>query len=71
MFRSADLVVVTKTDLSPHVDFDIGKFGEYIGQVSPRATMIHLSSVTGSGLPAWYDWLTAGIPAGPAGLLPL
>jgi hydrogenase nickel incorporation protein HypB len=57
MFRSADLVVITKTDLGPYVDFDVAKFGEYIGQVSPQAMMIHLSSVTGDGLGQWYDWL--------------
>ena len=64
MFRSADLVVVTKTDLSPYVNFDIAAFGEYIGQVSPRAMMIHLSAMTGSGLPTWYDWLTSKVPGG-------
>ena len=63
MFRSADLVVVTKTDLGPYVDFDIAKFGDYIGQVSPHAMMIHLSAVTGDGLPQWYDWLAARTPA--------
>ncbi len=63
MFRSADLVVITKTDLGPYVDFDLAKFGEYIGQVSPQATMISLSAVSGSGLPPWYDWLTSMVPA--------
>ena len=65
MFRSADLVVVTKTDLSPYVDFDISAFGDYIGQVSPQAMMIHLSSVTGDGLGQWYDWLASRVPAAP------
>ena len=71
MFRSADLVVITKTDLGPYVDFDVARFGEYIGQVSPVAMMIHLSSVTGDGLGSWYDWLTSrtpvagGVRAGP------
>ena len=62
MFRSADLVVITKTDLGPYVDFDVARFGEYVGQVSPRARMIHLSSVTGDGLGPWYDWLTSRTP---------
>ena len=63
MFRSADLVLVTKTDLGPYVDFDISRFGDYIGQVSPQAMMIHLSTVTGSGLTQWYDWLASRVPA--------
>ena len=64
MFRSADLVVVTKTDLSPYVNFDISQFGDYIAQVSPRAMMIHLSAQTGYGLPAWYEWLSSKVPGG-------
>jgi hydrogenase nickel incorporation protein HypB len=63
MFRSADLVVITKTDLGPYVDFDVAQFGEFVGQVSPRAMMINLSAVTGSGTGCWYAWLTSMIPA--------
>ncbi|HEX3750025.1 MAG TPA: hydrogenase nickel incorporation protein HypB [Streptosporangiaceae bacterium] len=63
MFRSADLVVVTKTDLAPYVNFDLAQFATYIGQVSPRAQLIHLSTLSGTGLPTWYDWLTAPVPA--------
>jgi hydrogenase nickel incorporation protein HypB len=63
MFRSADLVVITKTDLAPYVNFDVPQFGQFVGQVSPRAMMINLSAVTGSGTGCWYDWLTSMIPA--------
>jgi hydrogenase nickel incorporation protein HypB len=66
MFRSADLVVITKTDLGPYVNFGAAQFGSYIGQVSPRATTISLSAVSGSGLASWYDWLTSMIPPQPA-----
>jgi hydrogenase nickel incorporation protein HypB len=70
MFRSADLVVITKTDLGPYVDFDVATFGQYIGQVSPQAMMIHLSSVTGDGLEQWYDWLGGRMPASPPSVPP-
>jgi hydrogenase nickel incorporation protein HypB len=63
MFRRADLVVVTKTDLAPYVNFDPAQFVTYIGQVSPRAQLIHLSALNAAGLPTWYDWLTAQVPA--------
>ncbi|MGD0934055.1 MAG: hydrogenase nickel incorporation protein HypB [Streptosporangiaceae bacterium] len=66
MFRTADLVVITKTDLGPYVNFDVAQFGEYIAQINPQATMISLSAVSGSGLPSWYDWLTSLVPAPPA-----
>ncbi|MGA2825753.1 MAG: hydrogenase nickel incorporation protein HypB [Streptosporangiaceae bacterium] len=63
MFRSADLVVITKTDLGPYVNFDPARFGEYVGQVSPRAIMISLSAVTGSGMASWSGWLAGMVPA--------
>ena len=71
MFRSADLVVITKTDLGPYVNFDGAQFGEHLGQISPQATMISLSAVSGSGLPSWYDWLTSQVPAPAAESPPL
>ena len=64
MFRRADLVLITKTDLGPYVNFDVARFGEYIGQVSPQAMMISLSAVTGSGMACWYEWLTGMLPGG-------
>jgi hydrogenase nickel incorporation protein HypB len=63
MFRSADLVVITKTDLGPYVNFDAARFGEYVGQVTPRAMTISLSAVTGSGMASWSGWLTSMVPA--------
>jgi hydrogenase nickel incorporation protein HypB len=63
MFRRADLVLITKTDLVPYVDFDLARCAEYIGQVSPRATVIELSARTGDGMREWYDWLRRTVPA--------
>jgi hydrogenase nickel incorporation protein HypB len=45
------------------VDFDASRCGDYVGQVSPQATMMHLSAVTGYGMPQWYDWLLSRVPA--------
>ncbi len=68
MFRRADLVLITKTDLVPYVDFDLARCAGYIGQVSPRATVIELSARTGDGMRDWYDWLLTRTPASaPAG----
>jgi len=63
MFRRADLVLITKTDLVPYVDFDPARCTEYIAQVSPQATVIELSARTGDGMQAWYDWLRTRTPA--------
>ena len=59
MFRHADVVVITKTDLAPHVDFDRAAALENIRRVSPRATIFEVSAKTGAGMDAWCDFLRA------------
>lgn len=57
MFAAADLVVVSKTDLLPHLDFDVDRALEGARAVKPGVAAIALSSRSGEGLPAWFDWL--------------
>ena len=57
IFRNADLVLVTKTDLAAAVGFDREKALAAIRQTAPRAQILELSAKTGAGLDAWYAWL--------------
>lgn len=57
MFRAAELVLLTKIDLQPYVPFDLDRCLAAIARVNPRAQTLVLSSLTGEGLDAWYDWL--------------
>ncbi len=57
MFKSADVVVVNKTDLLPHLDFDLAKFYEYLSRVNPGVTTIEVSARTGEGMDDWIAWL--------------
>lgn len=58
MFRKADLVLITKTDLVPHLPgFDMEALIENLGRVMPDPRVISLSAVTGRGLPLWLEWL--------------
>ena len=57
MFRDADLVLLSKVDLLPYLDFDTARHAADLGRVSPRTTILPVSATTGEGLPAWYDWL--------------
>jgi hydrogenase nickel incorporation protein HypB len=57
MFRRADLVLVSKTDLLPYVDFDRGRHAAYVKGVSPGALMLDVSATAGAGLQEWYAWL--------------
>jgi hydrogenase nickel incorporation protein HypB len=66
MFRSADLVLINKMDLLPHLDFDLALFRANLRQVNPTATVIELSARTGEGLDAWCTWLAARMQLEPA-----
>ena len=57
MFRAADVVVVNKIDLLPHLDFDLDRFLANLADINPRAEVIRASSRTGDGVDAWCTWL--------------
>jgi hydrogenase nickel incorporation protein HypB len=57
MFRTADLVLVSKTDLLPYLDFDLARCAADIGRLSPGARVLPLSARSGAGLGPWYGWL--------------
>ena len=57
MFRAADVVVVNKIDLLPHLDFDLGGFLANLHAVNPSAEIIMASARTGEGVAEWCDWL--------------
>jgi hydrogenase nickel incorporation protein HypB len=60
MFRKADLVLVTKIDLLPHLpDIRLEAIADSLSRVMPSPKMLPLSSRTGEGMRAWLDWLTA------------
>jgi hydrogenase nickel incorporation protein HypB len=57
MFRGADLVLLTKVDLLPYVDFDTERHARDLKLISPQTQILPVSATSGEGLPAWYDWL--------------
>lgn len=57
MFRTADLVVVNKTDLLPHLDFDLEAFYANLRSVNPGAATLEVSARSGDGVDAWCNWL--------------
>ena len=63
MFRRADLVLVSKTDLLPYVDFDTRRHAAAVRRASPTALMLQLSATTGAGMQEWYAWLRRRTPA--------
>jgi len=63
MFRSADLVLVSKTDLLPYLDFDLARCKADLATISPGATVLPVSAQAGDGVGEWYAWLRQRIPA--------
>ncbi len=57
MFASSDVVVVTKTDILPYFDFDLGKFKRAIEGLKPGVQIFPLSASTGEGFSDWTDFL--------------
>ena len=58
IFQSADLVLLTKVDLLPHLDVDIAAMERNIARINPVAPILHASAKAGgSGLAVWLDWL--------------
>lgn len=55
-FKSADLVLLTKTDLAEAVEFDREAALRNIREVAPQARILELSARSGEG---WDDWLEA------------
>jgi hydrogenase nickel incorporation protein HypB len=60
IFRGADMVLLTKTDLLPFIEeFDVGRARTSVGRVRAGGTIAELSAKTGRGLEAWTTWLCA------------
>lgn len=57
MFRSADLMLITKTDLLPYFDFDIKKAIEEARALNPKMDVIQISTKTGEGLDKWINYI--------------
>jgi hydrogenase nickel incorporation protein HypB len=60
MFRAADLMLLSKCDLLPHLDFDADLAVENARRVNPRIRVIRISARSGSGMAEWLEWIGAG-----------
>lgn len=61
MFHVAKLILVTKTDLLEHVDFDLEKATRSIGALNLDAKVVPLSARTGQAFDQWTAWLASRI----------
>lgn len=57
MFRTAELVVINKADLLPHLDFDLERFNDALDAVNPGVERMLVSARTGAGVEGFRRWL--------------
>lgn len=57
VFAAADLMLINKVDLAPHVEFDLALTIEYARRVNPRIEVLVVSARTGEGMPGLYAWI--------------
>jgi hydrogenase nickel incorporation protein HypB len=59
LFCDAPVTVMTKTDLVPHLDYDLERCRQSVRAVRPDARIIEVSARTGQGMDAWLEYLRA------------
>ena len=57
MFHAARLMLITKTDLLPYLDFDVQACIDFARRVNPTIEVIQVSSKSGDGMDNWVDWI--------------
>jgi len=73
MFQKADLVLVTKADLVPHLDVEVARIKENLAKVMPDPEVLLVSARTGLGMAEWKTWVEGlrakgGLAKGPGTL---
>ena len=64
MFRATDLMLISKTDLLPHLDdFSPDNAKQNLHNLANNTDVLALSAKTGDGLDEWITWLQAEIAA--------
>ncbi len=59
MFHAANLMIIAKTDILPHLDFDVAATIANARKVNPGIKVLQLSAKTGEGMEAWLQWIRA------------
>lgn len=58
MFRNSQVMILTKIDLLPYLNFDVQKCIEYALKVNPEMQIFQVSAMTGEGLDNWYNLIS-------------
>ena len=61
IFSKAAVTVITKSDLLPHVDFDLAAVREQVAILNPSARFLVTSARSGNGMDGWFSLLEGEI----------
>jgi len=64
MFKAAEVMILNKIDLLPHLKFNVDDCIEYARTVNPEIKVFQLSAMTGEGMEDWYNWLKEQVASG-------
>jgi len=59
IFRKAELMILNKVDLLPHVPFKAELVKENARRIHPEIDIIETSCTTGAGFDRWLNWIAA------------
>ncbi|MEP0985100.1 hydrogenase nickel incorporation protein HypB [Ekhidna sp.] len=57
MFHTSDLMLVSKSDLLPHIPFSVEAAIKDARDVNPDIEALQISSLSGDGMDQWCEWL--------------
>jgi hydrogenase nickel incorporation protein HypB len=60
MFAAADLMILNKIDLLPHLDFDVEACIANARRINPDITILQVSARSGQGMAEWLAWVADG-----------
>ena len=60
MFAAADVMVLTKIDLAPYLEFDVDQCIDNARRINPDIRVLKVSAKSGEGLDDWYAWIESG-----------
>ena len=66
VFAAARMMVLSKIDLLPYVDFDIGRCVDHARAINPNIMVLKVSARSNEGMADWLAWLNTSAARRPA-----
>jgi hydrogenase nickel incorporation protein HypB len=57
IFQAATLVLFSKVDVLPYLDFSLERAIANVDRINPHAKILQISARSGTGMSGWYDWI--------------